>query len=860
MFRGNELRLFSSNFFSNPEKNTIFANQISFNQDILPKKKAKYNFNLEKIRIAEDYFSAYGINRTYVSLFSSAGVGCYGFKQNGFKCVATVELLKDRIEIQKANNKCVFDSGYICGDITTPQVKKALLNEILFWKEFGNITNVDVVFATPPCQGMSTANYKKSDNEQVRNSLVVEAIKLILDIRPKIFIFENVKAFMQTICTDIDGTDKTIKESIYCNLGKDYHISHKVINFMDYGVPSSRPRTIVIGTSKSIRNFSPLNLFPTRRKRITLRQAIGDLPSLSYGQRDNSDIYHFARKFPQYQEAWIENLKEGESAFSQADFSRHPYKIDKDGQRIPLKGAFMGNKYRRLFWDKPCACVATRNDQLASQDTIHPTDNRVLSIRELMRVMTIPSSFKWHLQDTLLSPVDYDNFLKNNELNIRRCIGEAVPTQIIDDISSKINEMLDFEDFVNTYKDDETPIEARLLDNFYIDTFLQEQRINNAKASGSFYTPQSVVYDAIKSVKISKDVVSILEPAVGLGAFLPQISSLFSESKTINIDAVELDPQVLRSLERTIDKAHLGDNVVIHYHNADFLEFTPNKHYDLIVSNPPYAKSPKTYPNIIGTTHRTKNLFALFLIKFLGLADQIACVIPKNFAIAEEFCSIRNLYETLPIVRLCDFGVKFFQKVFVEIISIHFDKSYTGNTEVVDYVNGLVYTHPQKYIFHTKLWMLYREPWFDEYIKKLQLDTFISFRDRQITNSKVKDHGKIRILRSKNILDNGSIIDIEGYDKYVDDISEFGIAKFLNSDAIIMPNFTYNTRATILPKNTLPNGSIAILIPKSSNLKVDLSLYATPEFRKYYSIVKSKSKFTLNIDNSSLYYIGINNG
>ena len=48
---------------------------------------------------------------TYISLFSSAGVGCYGFKQEGFECIATNELLEKRLNIQKLNKKCKFESG-----------------------------------------------------------------------------------------------------------------------------------------------------------------------------------------------------------------------------------------------------------------------------------------------------------------------------------------------------------------------------------------------------------------------------------------------------------------------------------------------------------------------------------------------------------------------------------------------------------------------------------------------------------------------------------------------------------------------------------------------------------------------------
>ena len=51
-----------------------------------------------------------------------------------------------------------------------------------------NVSRVDVVIATPPCQGMSVANHKKSSTEIVRNSLVIESIKIIKQINPRFFI------------------------------------------------------------------------------------------------------------------------------------------------------------------------------------------------------------------------------------------------------------------------------------------------------------------------------------------------------------------------------------------------------------------------------------------------------------------------------------------------------------------------------------------------------------------------------------------------------------------------------------------------------------------------------------------------
>ncbi len=115
--------------------------------------------------------SPYGL-RTYVSLFSSAGVGCYGFKEESFYCVATVELLEKRLKVQEYNNKCIYPSGYISGDLTQKSTKDKVFSELELWQKGFNVKDLDVLIATPPCQGMSVANHKKKD-ELKRNSLVV---------------------------------------------------------------------------------------------------------------------------------------------------------------------------------------------------------------------------------------------------------------------------------------------------------------------------------------------------------------------------------------------------------------------------------------------------------------------------------------------------------------------------------------------------------------------------------------------------------------------------------------------------------------------------------------------------------------
>ncbi|MFT2660883.1 DNA cytosine methyltransferase [Helicobacter pylori] len=68
---------------------------------------------------------------TYISLFSGAGVGCYGLLEEGFECVATNEILEKRLNIQRINRKCKLDE--ICsGDIKKPETKEKILKQIEF--------------------------------------------------------------------------------------------------------------------------------------------------------------------------------------------------------------------------------------------------------------------------------------------------------------------------------------------------------------------------------------------------------------------------------------------------------------------------------------------------------------------------------------------------------------------------------------------------------------------------------------------------------------------------------------------------------------------------------------------------------
>lgn len=158
-----------------------------------------------------------------------------------------------------------------------------------------------------------------------------------------------------------------------------------------------------------------------------------------------------------------------------------------------------------------------------------------------MRMMTIPDNFCWSdipfSKLNALSKKDKESFVKQEDIRIRQSIGEAVPTIIFQQIAKQIKncearlkEISNIKKFVIS----EGWYNIRDIRNFLVTTKenLDYGLISNAieylnadkESNSAYYTPQSICYDVIKELpEIEKDTISILEPSVGAGNFIPLI-------------------------------------------------------------------------------------------------------------------------------------------------------------------------------------------------------------------------------------------------------------------------------------------------------------------------------------------------
>lgn len=407
-------------------------------------------------------------------------------------------------------------------------------------------------------------------------------------------------------------------------------------------------------------------------------------------------------------------------------------------------------------------------------------------------------------------------------------------------------------------------------------SLLIELSNNNREKHSAYYTNDFIIEEIMALLPSFQDksTISIIEPSVGAGNFLPFLFEKYKEKEQINIKVVDIDHNIIELL-KLIYNENIPENFNIEFICADFMqkEFSP---VDLVIGNPPFSKlkRPQIKTFITNYSERVKNLSAFFLEKSIRISNFVSLVMPKNILNTPEYFEVRNLIKQKNLCSIIDFGEKGFKGVLVETVNLVISNENLYNDEVViiSKPKNITKKQQKEYIFDDSLpyWVIYRDRHFDQTLKKLELGVFDVFRDRQITNSnsslKKNNDSDVRVIKSRNIDDTGeNIIDIANYDSFVEKevLDKCTISKYLNSDSVYLtPNMTYNPRVMKKKRGYIVNGSVAILIPKYDFVldATQLLFLSSNEFRKFYNIARNHQTRSLNIDSSSCYWFGIYKG
>lgn len=359
-----------------------------------------------------------------LSLFSNVGFGEYYLSSAGVDVVVANELLQDRVDFYKQIHS---NQNIICGDICETSVQNSIIDAC---RDEGG---VDLVIATPPCQGMSVANAQKAKDD-IRNKLIVHAMHIFNQVGARYMLIENVPGMANTFINH-NGKPIKIYDFIKSTIPDDFECRTKVLNGKDFGTPQSRSRSIcLISKNGEWEHPKPHDHTPT------VFEAIGDeeeFCSLRNGQHSNF-AWHFAPKHNPHHIIWMSSTPTGNTAF---DNKIHYPKITKDGSTRRIKG--FKTTYKRMEWDKPAPTVTMTNGSISSQNNVHPgrkrsdntySDARVLSIREILAVCGLPTDLfdKFaYIQSDLTFKYDYSpNFMRKvlGELFLPKMCLEIIKT------------------------------------------------------------------------------------------------------------------------------------------------------------------------------------------------------------------------------------------------------------------------------------------------------------------------------------------------------------------------------------------------------------------------------------------------
>lgn len=349
-----------------------------------------------------------------VDLFAGVGGLALGFEQAGFDVVAAVEYDPIHAAVHQLNFP---ESAVICSDIR--RVTGTALREAA---GIGRRT-VDTVIGGPPCQGFSLIGHRVIDDP--RNELVFHFLRLVDELRPRTFMFENV-AGMAT------GQHHRLLDELITGfqaIGYKVRLPYRILNTTRYGVPQDRRRLILLGARKdTLLPEYPAEVTVSRGKRDpmhgmlpmdlklpfgpTVNDALRDLPDierfpelvdgdvLEYALNGGSDYalrLRGALRDPgdlSYPRRHSPTRITGCQRANHTAESRRRFRATEPGTTEPT------SRFFRLPPRGVCntlrAGSGSERGAFTSPRPIHPTYARCISVREAARLHSYPDWFRFH--------------------------------------------------------------------------------------------------------------------------------------------------------------------------------------------------------------------------------------------------------------------------------------------------------------------------------------------------------------------------------------------------------------------------------------------------------------------------------
>lgn len=351
-----------------------------------------------------------GARPTVIDLYAGAGGLSLGMEQAGFDVLVAAEMDPIHALVHRYNFPAC---QIVCDDLSNVTGKQLLESAAKGWIQHHPDVPfpgaVDAVVGGPPCQGFSVGGVR--DVNDARNDQLLEFVRLVVEIRPTVFCLENVAGLLESTFDKKRGEAfDLLKEAGYLLTGV-----NGWVDAQDFGVPQSRRRVLVLG---ALGDTAPPEM-RSSKTRPKVADALMGLPDIaSYRRLLHDDEAPWAhaqrpvrvaevgpyaatlaglRRDPDdysYQRDWSANMITG---------SRRTIHLRRTIQRFARTKQGAVEKKSRLFRLDPEAVAHTLRAGTGSDRgshtsprPIHPTKNRVITVREAARLHAYPDWFRFH--------------------------------------------------------------------------------------------------------------------------------------------------------------------------------------------------------------------------------------------------------------------------------------------------------------------------------------------------------------------------------------------------------------------------------------------------------------------------------
>lgn len=371
-----------------------------------------------------------------IDLFCGPGGLSTGFEKAGFETATAIDYSEPAVDTYEHNH----DFRPILQDITETDTE-----EIISHAESRGYDKEDIdgVIGGPSCKGFSLANMQTRDPDNPKNDLFLHFIRVVRDVDPNFFVLENVPGLLSMGREEGDVKDVILKR--FRELG--YNVRYKVFKAEQYGVPQSRRRVLFIGVKEGTPPFpEPTHMEQGSQRTlgqndnldsvVTVGEAIMDLPELPEGGGGSEKMEYDQEPHSEYAKEMRKNvdstLWNHESTVNREKTIKRLREIPQDGNWEDIPEELMenysnlsnthGHVYYRLDTDKTANTIANFRKSMMT----HPTQDRLLSVREAARLQSFPDDYK---------------FVSSRISDKQQMVGDAVPVKLAEAVGEAI---LDF--------------------------------------------------------------------------------------------------------------------------------------------------------------------------------------------------------------------------------------------------------------------------------------------------------------------------------------------------------------------------------------------------------------------------------